>query len=269
MTVILGIDAAWTATEPSGVALVSNDHGRWQCIAVAPSYNSFVALAAGSAVDWTLRPVASAPDPKQLLTAVQTLAGAKVDLVTVDMPIATEPFDNRRAADNVVSRGFGARHCGAHSPTKERPGAQGAAFSEAFAELGFAVGTTATAVQSYPRLLEVYPHPALLTLMNADKRVPYKQSKSKTYWDKADKTERIANLLQQYQQIEAKLNEAIGLFELPLPALHASAELKLAALKRYEDAIDALICCWVGTLYAEGKARPLGDDTAAIWCPLQ
>ena len=165
MTVILGIDAAWTATEPSGVALVSNDHGRWQCIAVAPSYNSFVALAAGSAVDWTLRPVASAPDPKQLLTAVQTLAGAKVDLVTVDMPIATEPFDNRRAADNVVSRGFGARHCGAHSPTKERPGAQGAAFSEAFAELGFAVGTTATAVQSYPRLLEVYPHKEVQDLL--------------------------------------------------------------------------------------------------------
>ncbi|MCX7035919.1 MAG: hypothetical protein NT064_04965 [Proteobacteria bacterium] len=57
-------------------------------------------------------------------------------------------------------------HCGAHSPTKERPGPQGAAFSEAFAALGYAVGTTATAVQSYPRLLEVYPH---------------KQSKSKAY----------------------------------------------------------------------------------------
>jgi predicted RNase H-like nuclease len=114
----------------------------------------------------------------------------------------------------------------------------------------------------------VYPHPALLTLMNADKRVPYKQSKSKTYWDKADKTQRIANLLQEYQQIKAKLHEAMGPFELPLPAPQPSAELKLATLKRYEDALDALICCWVGTLYAEGKARPLGDDTAAIWCPL-
>ena len=42
-----------------------------------------------------------------------------------------------------------------------------------------------------------------------------------------------------------------------------------ATLKRFDDAIHALICCWVGTLYAEGNARPLGDDTAAIWCPLQ
>ena len=38
--------------------------------------------------------------------------GAKVDLVTVDMPIATVPFDKRRKADDVVSTEFGARHCG-------------------------------------------------------------------------------------------------------------------------------------------------------------
>jgi hypothetical protein len=61
----------------------------------------------------------------------------------------------KATSDDVVSTGFGARHCGAHSPTKERPGPQGAAISKAFAALGYAVGTTATAVQSYPRLLEV------------------------------------------------------------------------------------------------------------------
>ena len=78
---------------------------------------------------------------------------------------ATEPFDNRRAADDAVFREFGARHCGAHSPTKERPGPQGAAFSEAFAALGHAVGTTATAVQPYPRLLEVYAHKEVQDLL--------------------------------------------------------------------------------------------------------
>jgi hypothetical protein len=38
---------------------------------------------------------------------------------------ATVPFDTRRKADEVVSREFGARHYGAHSPTQERPGPQG------------------------------------------------------------------------------------------------------------------------------------------------
>ena len=62
----------------------------------------------------------------------------------------------KATSDDVVSREFGARHCGAHSPTKERPGPQGAAFSEAFAALGYAVGTAAAAVQSYPRPLWDY-----------------------------------------------------------------------------------------------------------------
>jgi len=39
MTVVLGIDAAWTATQPSGVAVVAkdDDSGAWHTAAVAPS----------------------------------------------------------------------------------------------------------------------------------------------------------------------------------------------------------------------------------------
>lgn len=45
---ILGIDAAWTSKNPSGVALLS-DAGR--LIAYAPSFVSFTALADGDPVD--------------------------------------------------------------------------------------------------------------------------------------------------------------------------------------------------------------------------
>ncbi|MDW7774366.1 MAG: hypothetical protein SCH71_15885 [Desulfobulbaceae bacterium] len=38
-------------------------------------------------------------------------------------------------------------------------------------------------------------------------------------------------------------------------------------LKRYEDALDALVCAWVGVKFLEGETQPLGDETAAIWCP--
>lgn len=36
------------------------------------------------------------------------------------------------------------------------------------------------------------------------------------------------------------------------------------ARPRYEDAIDALVCAWVGCRYAEGHATSFGDKTAAI-----
>jgi len=37
--------------------------------------------------------------------------------------------------------------------------------------------------------------------------------------------------------------------------------------KRYEDALDALVCTWVGVEHLEVNTVPLGDETAAIWCP--
>ena len=39
----------------------------------------------------------------------------------------------------------------------------------------------------------------------------------------------------------------------------------LAALKRYEDTLDALVCAWVGMQFANGLAIPYGDESAAIW----
>ena len=53
MTTVLGIDAAWTAREPSGVALVQRQASPWRCIAVAPSYAAFTALAEGHVPDWS------------------------------------------------------------------------------------------------------------------------------------------------------------------------------------------------------------------------
>ena len=44
---VLGIDAAWTAHQPSNIALVQNTGSRWSCIAVAPSYEAFIAQASG------------------------------------------------------------------------------------------------------------------------------------------------------------------------------------------------------------------------------
>lgn len=36
----------------------------------------------------------------------------------------------------------------------------------------------------------------------------------------------------------------------------------LSALKPFEDALDALVCCWVGGAFLAGTAYSLGDETA-------
>jgi predicted RNase H-like nuclease len=47
--------------------------------------------------------------------------------------------------------------------------------------------------------------------------------------------------------------------------LRVPARGPLAQLKRYEDALDAVVCAWVGIQYLEGKARAYGDATSAVW----
>ena len=44
---VLGIDAAWTEDNPSGVALIAKDLPPWRCLGVAPSYESYIELASG------------------------------------------------------------------------------------------------------------------------------------------------------------------------------------------------------------------------------
>lgn len=49
---ILAIDAAWTATEPSGIALLAANGLRWSSLCVAPSYTTFIEHARGTPIDW-------------------------------------------------------------------------------------------------------------------------------------------------------------------------------------------------------------------------
>jgi predicted RNase H-like nuclease len=38
-------------------------------------------------------------------------------------------------------------------------------------------------------------------------------------------------------------------------------------MKALEDQLDALVCAWTAVEYLAGRLEPLGDETAAIWCP--
>jgi predicted RNase H-like nuclease len=268
MATILAIDAAWTNTEPSGVAVVQGDADQWCCIAVAPSYQAFLGLANGTAIDWDRRRFeGTPPDVCGLLEAAKKIAKSAVDLVTVDIPLATVPIVGRREADQAISREFGARLCAAHTPGQLRPGPLGASLLDAFIAAGFPLKTRTrpNELLDTPALIEVYPHPSLLSLLNVHQRVPYKVSKSGKYWRGTPIRQRIENLLAQFAIIHVALAEFFGVLPVQMPT-QASVQ-NLTSLKRYEDALDAIVCAWVGTQFLSGVTSALGDATAAIWVP--
>jgi len=263
---VLGIDAAWTPRQPSGVALIAATPAGWQCIAVAPSYAGFLALALGEQVDWTARTSGCPPDAAALLAASAALLGGREPtVVAVDMPLSRQLITGRRPADNHISRVFGARKCGTHSPSVQRPGPLADDFARAFAALGFQLATSATRPGAPNRVLEVYPHPALLRLLDAPERVMYKVGRTRAYWPAADPTRRRANVIQVLQTVLDGLRREIAAIPLVLPA--AAGGVGLAPLKRFEDALDALVCAWVGARYLAGAVDAYGDSDAAIWVP--
>jgi len=76
---VLGVDAAWTASEGSGVALFrKQETGEWSCCALAPSYSSFLGLADGHPVPWDAagRFSDAGVDLNTLLPAADKIAGA-------------------------------------------------------------------------------------------------------------------------------------------------------------------------------------------------
>jgi len=265
MPLVLGIDAAWTATQPSGVALLrapssghrtSRTDGRWECLAVAPDYASFLS----GRVDWSARPVAGPPEPAALHARCIALAGGPPDVIAIDMPLATRVITGRRAADNAISSAYGGRGLGVHTPNPDRPGPIADAMRLGFGRLGYRVATASTPASTPRVLIESFPHAAAIELLRADYRVPYKLSRARQYWPDAPAATRRRKLVARWRALHAALSSTID-----VPALWLPAAGPLASLKRHEDALDALICAWIGIEYLAGHLRAYGDATSAVW----
>jgi predicted RNase H-like nuclease len=250
MRAVLGIDAAWTLTEPSGVAAAVEHSSGWHLIAAASSYQHFYALADRS-VPAEQRPSGSLPDASKLLASASVLCDARVTLVAIDMPVALSPIVGRRASDQAVSRTYGARKAGTHTPNVLRPGPLSDRLRQGFECAGYPLLTNRMGPVG---LIEVYPHPALIELAGASERLKYKASKVRTYWPAATPIERRIRLYKQWSEIVTLLGKQMAGVAGALPILRISSS--IIDVKAYEDALDAVICAWVAIF---------GDENSAIW----
>src|SRR5215203_3189226 len=150
-------------------------------------------------------------------------------VVTVDMPLSTEPITGRRAADAAISKAYGGRGAAVHSPSYERLGSISDQLTRDFAASGFPLATGATPVGTPYRLVD-------------------KVSRSRRYWSKSSPAERRANLLTQFAEIASALKGEIR--DIPIELPEPDSTISTSGLKRYEDSLDALVCASVGAKYS-------------------
>lgn len=261
MSAVLGIDAAWTTKQPSGVALVEGTTTGWRLVSAASSYLGFYDLAPGGEAP-TERPLETLPEPVRLLETAFRLCGRRIDLVAVDMPLAHGPITGRRVSDDAVSRAYGARSCGTHTPSSTRPGPISEHLTRHFDQAGYTLRTLSFTT---PGLIEVYPHPALVELAQSTMRLPYKISRIRRYWPDRTPEQRKSSLLQEWKRIVDLLESQVAGVYAALPAL--SPDATLSEYKAYEDTLDAVVCAWVGACVLENRAGAYGDQNSAIWIP--
>ena len=243
------------------MALVDNNDGPPRVVAVASSYDDFISQSDDSAQMRPGRQASGQRPTEELLDAAERLARKPVEVIVVDMPLSLDPITGRRSADQAISSTFGGRGCSTHSPSAERPGPISDKLRETAGQLGYSLITTSEQ-HATKALIETYPHPAILRLTGAAYRVPYKVDKRGKYWPDLTPPERTAAVARTLSLVLDDLKTVFIGIELAIDMAAGPGE-----LKKVEDIIDALVCCWVGVQWLNGAAEPFGDEQAAIWVP--
>lgn len=261
---VLGIDAAWTSTQPTGVAAAVETEAGWRLVGVAASYEQFLTLANGLP-PIAERPCGSVPDAAGLIEAGCKICGRPIDLVAIDMPMARHPIIRRRPSDQIVSKAYGAKGAATHSPSAQRPGEISDALRLAFEDQGYPLRTLDPKSAPTKALVEVYPHPALIEILKVPRRLEYKAAKAGKYWPTLSLATRQNNLREVWRLIVDALERRIEGVQAALPDPGAGES--SWRLKAYEDKVDAVICAHVAIACLDGKARGCGDADSAIWIP--
>jgi predicted RNase H-like nuclease len=269
---ILGIDAAWTAHHPAGVALVKvPKRGRPRLLRVARSYEEFCGMENNDGVDWSAKVHGSEPNIPTLLRVCEKIAGAEPNVVALDIPIGPQFITRRRAADKMVTSAYISRKAGTHSPTVDRPGPISQILFEQLSACGFRwLHAKASPIQQQNLyvFIEAYPHPAIIELLGLEERLKYKVSKLQKYWPDIKGEERRAAVAQNLARLRTALDKRIAGVADWLPSAHSFIKNgSLSRLKGYEDALDAIVCAWIGCEFLAGRCVAYGDEDSAIWLP--
>lgn len=256
---VLGIDAAWTVRQPSGVSLLHCLPGQKpRLVKAGRSYQEFMQ----PRIIWEQTVQGSPPLLDRLLPYCQAM-GYPVQVIALDIPLAKGPITGYREADRAFTRQYSSRGTPVHSPTVDRPGEVATLLYRQMEQQGFQLATQHRLPS--PSCIEVYPHAAILELFGYAYRYPYKVHKKAKYWKEATPEEQYRHLIDNLNTLKSHVDALLD--ERVLPVLDPAKYYSLRYLKGYEDVLDSLISATVGVCYQEGSAMSYGNAEAGIWVP--
>jgi predicted RNase H-like nuclease len=241
----LGLDLAWGESAWTGVAVV-DEGGRLL---------EMDRVRTDAEVEQRLRPYLDGPV-----------------VLGIDAPLIVRNSQGRRPCESQVSRVFGRFHAGAHSSNLSLPsfraGPRGGAVA---ALLGLGVDPEFEPRSDVRRAIEVYPHPAMVTLFGLDRILPYKAKQGRS---PAARREAFLDLMDRTAGLRGSdpplTVEGCEAWERARSAVDAAATHR--ELNELEDALDAVMCAYVALHrweHGDAESAVFGDvETGYIVVPL-
>ena len=244
-TVFVGIDLAWGPRNRTGV----------------------VAAAGGSVVD--SRTVVS---DDQICDWLDPYMGCPV-LVAIDAPlIVRNPAGTSRPCDRKISKVFGASHAGAHSANLGLAAFSDSVRAERLARrLGLSTDPYIQPGQPVRRMIEVYPHPAMVSLFGLSYTLKYKAKRGRSMVDRRQAFAALIAHLERLTISDPPLSVATAprWDELRDSLVVATSDGQLDLI---EDELDAYMCAYIGFYYwthGASRCRVVGDvETGYIVTPV-
>ncbi len=215
---LIGIDLSWKSCNNSGIAIGTIDGKRLSVESVSFESNTHEDI------------------PNICRMHKETLLG-----IAIDAPLLVPEKGGMRECDRIISREFVNKKIGCYPPPKDSCAKKLAAHLENDLGLGHAAPSRF--------ILEVFPHPAIVTVFDLPERIRYKKGRVD---ERRSGLHTLRNWIRKLQFSHILPLQFLGDSR---PFLEMEiAELKGQSLKNYEDGLDALICLYVGGLWAvDGK----------------
>ncbi len=199
-------------------------------------------------------------------------AGSGPAIVAVDAPLWVPNATGQRAAEAELNATFRRYEAGAHPANRgllargEGGAVRGELLVALLAEHGFTPAAGISAGGAGRLITEVYPHPAMVALFNLERTLKYKLKPGRS------EVVRLAGWAAYQAGLRGLATADPPLHGAPAVLNVDVSSLRGAALKRYEDRVDALFCAYIA-LYAHrwgaARCRTFGDlETGWILTPV-
>ncbi|GGC02436.1 DUF429 domain-containing protein [Cellulomonas carbonis] len=231
MTTYLGIDLAWSARNRTGLAALDDD-------------GALVASAS----------VRSDDDVDAFVASAST--GRVV--AAIDAPLVVPNDSGQRTCERLVNAEFGPYYAGAHSSNRANPLFQrprGLALSERH---GWDVDPASRHRTDVSVAIEVYPHPATITLFGLPTVLRYKRKRGRSVTACRDELLRLMDLMEQHLDAPLLLSTSSRWAQIRDAVAAATRPFHLGAV---EDEVDAVLCAYLAWLWGtrDERMRVIGD----------